>query len=151
MANRGYGVLSRPRSKLASEQFAPRCKDLWIIARLENRIGAGALDSISSLTNMKTAHRRQYIMCRVMLRHSVVYGVQGAVQLPRTRGALAQKIIDLFVGTADRKTSRPGWRLSPSVAKPRELVRRYQATPLPVVEPRAVCVPSDEARRPTSR
>jgi|SRR5215470_12455160 len=41
----------------------------------------------------------------------------------------------------------------PSVAKARELVRRHQAAPLPVacIEPRAICVPSDEARRPTSR
>jgi hypothetical protein len=67
--------------------------------------------------------------------------------------ALAQKIIDLFVGTPERKTSRPGWCLSPSVAKLRELVRLHHAVSPPVAcnEPRAVCVPSDEARRPTSR
>jgi hypothetical protein len=51
--------------------------------------------------------------------------------------ALAQKIIDLFVGTSERKTPGLGG-LSPSVAKLHELVRLHQAVPLRVacIEPR---------------
>jgi hypothetical protein len=45
--------------------------------------------------------------------------------------ALAQKIIDLFVGTSERKTPGLGG-LSPSVAKLRELVRLHQAVALRV-------------------